>query len=237
MRVFITGDKHGDFSFLDDFCATYHTTQNDVLIVLGDAGILYYGAKSRREKYTKDMISRCPVTLFCVRGNHEDRAEDRVEMVMKEIFDNTVYYDPCYSNILYAIDGCRYEINNESFFVIGGAYSVDKFYRLTMGWKWNPKEQLTNEEMLRIEEKIEERHFNHILAHTCPFSWEPTYLFLRGLDQSTVDNTMEHWLEDIVRHCSWDNYWFGHFHGDNMDICGDGKVHMLFNDIKEIKHD
>ena len=91
--------------------------------------------------------------------------------------------------------------------------------------------------MLRIEEKIKKRHFNHILAHTCPFSWEPTYLFLRGLDQSTIDKTMERWLEDIVRHCSWDNYWFGHFHGNDMDICGDGKVHMLFNDIKEIKHD
>ncbi len=237
MRVFVTGDKHGDFSFLENFCVTYHTTQNDVLIVLGDAGILYYGAKSRREKCIKDMISRCPITLFCIRGNHEDRAEDRTEMTMKEMFDNTVYYDPYYPNILYAIDGCRYEINNESFFVIGGAYSVDKFYRLTKGWKWNSKEQLTNEEMLIIEEKIKGRHFNHILAHTCPFSWEPTYLFLRGVDQSTVDNTMEHWLEDVVQYCSWSNYWFGHFHGDNMDICGDGKVHMLFNDIKEIKHD
>ena len=237
MRVFITGDKHGDFSFLEDFCATYHTTKDDILIILGDAGILYYGETSRKEKYTKDMITRCPITLFCVRGNHEDRAEDRAEIAMKEKFDNTVYCDPRYPNILYALDGCRYEINQESFFVIGGAYSVDKFYRLMRGWKWNPREQLTNEEMLRIEEKIEGCHFNHILAHTCPFSWEPTYLFLRGLDQSTVDNTMEHWLEDVVQHCSWDNYWFGHFHGDNMDMCGDGKVHMLFNDIKEIKHD
>lgn len=234
MRVFLTGDKHSDFSFLNDFCKDNNTTANDVLIILGDASILYYGEDDYREKNLKEAIAACPITLFCVRGNHEDRAEDRRETVMKKKFDNTVYYDPNYPNILYAIDGCRYEINNESFFVIGGAYSIDKHYRLMMGWKWNPKEQLTNEEMLRIEEKVKGRHFNHILAHTCPFTWEPTYLFLPGVDQSTVDDTMERWLEHIVRDCSWDNYWFGHFHGDNMDICGDGKVHMLFNDIKEI---
>lgn len=234
MRVFLTGDKHSDFSFLNDFCKDNNTTANDVLIILGDASILYYGEDDYREKNLKEAIAACPITLFCVRGNHEDRAEDRRETVMKEMFDNTVYYDPDYPNILYAIDGCRYEINNESFFVIGGAYSVDKHYRLMMGWKWNPKEQLTNEEMLRIEEKVKGRHFNHILAHTCPFTWEPTYLFLPGIDQSTVDDTMERWLEHIVRDCSWDNYWFGHFHGDNMNVCGDGKVHMLFNDIKEI---
>lgn len=234
MRVFLTGDKHSDFSFLNGFCKDNNTTANDVLIILGDASILYYGADDYREKDVKAAIAAYPITLFCVRGNHEDRAEDRTEIVMKEMFDNIIYYDPDYPNILYAIDGCRYEINNESFFVIGGAYSIDKHYRLMMGWKWNPKEQLTNEEMLRIEEKVKGRHFNHILAHTCPFTWEPTYLFLPGVDQSTVDDTMERWLEHIVRDCSWDNYWFGHFHGDNMDICGDGKVHMLFNDIKEI---
>lgn len=235
MRLFIRGDCHGDFDFLSSFCRDNQTTKDDVLIILGDAGILYYGSNSRREKFLKDYISTYPITLFCVRGNHEDRPQNRTEMVTKEIFDNTVYYDPDYPNILYAIDSCRYEINNQSFYVIGGAYSVDKFYRLQNGWKWNPDEQLTPKEMEEIEEKTAGRHFNHILAHTCPFTWEPTYLFLRGIDQSAVDNTMEHWLEHVVQNCAFDNYWFGHFHGDNMDICGDGKVHMLFNDIVEIK--
>lgn len=237
MRVFVTGDKHADFSFLPDFCKANNTTENDVLIILGDAGILYYGRKDDREECIKEIISACPITLFCVRGNHEDRAEDREEMVMKVWGDSSVYYDPVYPNILYPIDGCTYTINKQSFLVIGGAYSVDKHYRLMTELKWNPREQLTQREMDEISWKIKSRHFNHILAHTCPFTWEPTYLFLPGINQSTVDTIMERWLEHIVQDCSWDNYWFGHFHGNNMDICGDGKVHMLFDNVEEIKND
>lgn len=46
---------------------------------------------------------------------------------------------------------------------------------------------------------------------------------------------MEQWLEhNVVNKCTWDNYWFGHFHGNDMDVCGDGKVHMLFNNIIEL---
>lgn len=234
MRVFITGDKHGEFSFLKNFCEANKTSKEDVLIILGDAGILYFGNKTFREQCLKDYISNFPITLFCVRGNHEERAEDRQEMVQKEIFGNKVYYDPSYPNILYTIDGYQYIINGESFFVIGGAYSVDKFYRLMTGNMWFSNEQLNEQEMDRISELVQGKHFNHILAHTCPFTWEPTYLFLRGIDQSTIDSAMERWLDHIVRECSFDNYWFGHFHGDNMDLCGNGKVHMLFNDIKEV---
>lgn len=234
MRLFITGDKHAEFDFLKNFCEVNKTSREDVLIILGDAGILYFGNKTFRERRLKDYISNFPITLFCVRGNHEERAEDRSEMTKKEIFGNDVYFDLDYPNILYAIDGFQYVINGETFLVIGGAYSVDKFYRLMTGNMWFSNEQLNEQEMNKISEFVRGKHFNHILAHTCPFTWEPTYLFLGGVDQSTIDSAMERWLEHVVYECSFDNYWFGHFHGDNMDLCGDGKVHMLFNDIKEI---
>ena len=49
-RVFITGDTHGDFDWLADWCEEKQSTVCDAIIILGDAGILYYGAKSEREK-------------------------------------------------------------------------------------------------------------------------------------------------------------------------------------------
>lgn len=36
---------------------------------------------------------------------------------------------------IYEIDGDIFEINGKQCIVIGGAYSVDKFYRLHNGWK------------------------------------------------------------------------------------------------------
>lgn len=237
MRVFIKGDCHGDFDFLEEFCRSNSTSIADVLIILGDAGILYYGAHSQRECLLKQYITNKPITLFCIRGNHEDRPENRKEMIKEKRFGNYVYYDANYPNILYAIDGLEYKINNQSYLALGGAYSVDKHYRIAYNWKWNPNEQLSSIEMDTIEEQIEGKNFDYILSHTCPYSWQPTYLFIQGIDQNSIDHTMEYWLEDIFKECKWREWWFGHYHENNMDVCGDGKVHMLFNEIKEIKNE
>lgn len=40
--IYITGDKHGDFSEVYAFCYKNKTTRDDLMIVLGDAGINYY---------------------------------------------------------------------------------------------------------------------------------------------------------------------------------------------------
>lgn len=235
MRVFITGDKHGNFDFLEDFCSAYKTTLEDVLIILGDAGILYYGRNSFREKYLKDFISRYPITLFCVRGNHEDRATDSVgqgSMIKDKAYGGTICYEMVYPNILYAIDGEEYTFNKEKCLVIGGAYSVDKEYRKLMGYKWNPSEQLNDQEREDILRAITGKKYDHIFTHTCPLSWEPSHLFMRGIDQSKVDTTMEEWLENVIKNCSWNNYWFGHFHGDESFYTDEHRhVMMMYNDI------
>ena len=40
--IYITGDKHADFRDVLYFCYTNNPTSDDILIVLGDAGINYY---------------------------------------------------------------------------------------------------------------------------------------------------------------------------------------------------
>ncbi len=42
MHYYITGDTHGDFSRIAEFCGSNGTDTNDVMIILGDAGINYY---------------------------------------------------------------------------------------------------------------------------------------------------------------------------------------------------
>ena len=73
-RVFIRGDTHGDFSWLPAWCIENHTTTDDALIILGDAGINFYLNKTDRN--LKRNIQNTGYTIYCVRGNHEERPEN-----------------------------------------------------------------------------------------------------------------------------------------------------------------
>lgn len=41
--VYLTGDTHGDFCRIADFCKRFETSVDDVMIILGDAGINFSG--------------------------------------------------------------------------------------------------------------------------------------------------------------------------------------------------
>ena len=75
--------------------------------------------------------------------------------------------------------------------VIGGAYSVDKFYRLAMGYKWFEDEQPSTEVKEYVESQLEKLNWNIdlVLSHTAPLRYEPVEWFLPVIDQSTVDKS------------------------------------------------
>lgn len=43
--IYLTGDTHGEFERVFDFCADNDTTTDDVLVILGDAGINFFSMK------------------------------------------------------------------------------------------------------------------------------------------------------------------------------------------------
>lgn len=76
-----------------------------------------------------------------------------------------------------------------------------------------------------------EAPFDLVLSHTCPYPYEPTDLFLAGLDQSTVDSTMERYLGEIEFNLDYKRWAFGHFHADRLYPWADGRqMLMLFNE-------
>ena len=211
-----TGDTHGQtgrFGFLDTDLYPPETT---AIIIAGDGGSNYY-LDSRDEKLKKTLV-RLGYKFYFVRGNHEARPEDipTMELVYDEEVCGLVYYEPAYPNIHYFMDGGEYKINGRSALVIGGAYSVDKQYRLLRGWQWFSNEQLNEEERTAIFNKVKDKSYELVFTHTCPYSWEPRELFLSCIDQSTVDTTTEHWLEDVRDAIRFDFWIFGHFHGDKI---------------------
>ena len=76
--IYITGDKHSRFYDVYKFCLKNKTTKDDVLIVLGDAGINYYASKM--DSFLKKKLKEYPITLFCIHGNHEERPGVRIDL-------------------------------------------------------------------------------------------------------------------------------------------------------------
>lgn len=157
--------------------------------------------------------------IYCVRGNHEARPQnvDGMEFIYDENVNGNVYYQPKWPRIRYFLDYGIYTINNYKVAVIGGAYSVDKEYRLKRGARWFADEQLSLQERIDGENFLADKTFDFVFSHTCPFDWRPTDLFLSGIDQSKVDNTMELWMDGIKNEFDWNIWLFGHYHADRLE--------------------
>ena len=131
-----------------------------------------------------------------------------------------VYMENNFPYIRYFVDGISYMIDGKKTLVIGGAYSVDKYYRLARVHKdakwtgWFENEQLSSVERDLIEKFVEGENYDIVLTHTCPRSWQPTELFIDGLPQESVDSSMEDWLEKLKDKFSWGSWYYGHYHAD-----------------------
>ena len=163
--VYFTGDIHGDYSPLVDFYNRIHPTMNDVIILLGDVGLNFYGG--RLDKQMKIVLNDLDTTFFCIHGNHEMRPATISTYETKGWNGGTVWHEPHYPNLLFAKDGEIYTINGIRYLVIGGAYSVDKYYRLRHGYGWWPDEQ-PSEEIKRYVESQISRTFLPLRARPMP---------------------------------------------------------------------
>ena len=132
--VYLTGDTHGRFERIVDFCSRREMEPENTFVILGDAGLNFYGG--RRDALGKEQLAKLPCTFFCIHGNHEQRPGPELGYELSQYHGGFVWVQPQYPNIVFAIDGEVYDFCGHSCLVIGGAYSIDKHYRLAMGYGW-----------------------------------------------------------------------------------------------------
>lgn len=227
--IYITGDKHADFKDVFYFCYANKTTIKDTLIVLGDAGINYY--TNEKDYMLKNSLLQYPITFFCIHGNHEERPENIKSYKTKEFHNGIVYYEEDYPNILFAKDGEVYDFNNHKVLVIGGAYSVDKHFRLAMGYNWYESEQPNEKIKIKVKNTLKKLNnkVDIILSHTCPYKYLPREMFLSGIDQSTVDYSTEYFLDEIEESTNYNLWYCGHYHTDKRV----DRIIFMFHKIEE----
>lgn len=221
--IYYTGDIHGAPWKIIDFCKKVKTTNNDTIVILGDVGANYYG--DVRDTLFKKHLSSIKPTILCIHGNHEMRPSSIPTYKTKEWHGGTVWYETDYPTLLFAKDGEIYDIENIKHFVIGGAYSVDKPYRLAHGYGWWENEQPSAEIKAYVEEQIKRNQFDVILSHTCPLKYEPIEMFLSMIDQQSVDKSTEIWLDSVEERVNYKAWFCGHWHTDKRI----DKMHFLFD--------
>jgi len=81
-QVYMTGDTHGQFERVIEFCARREVEPENTFVILGDAGLNYYN--DRRDRKKKDQLAQVPITFFCLHGNHEMRPSEALGYELAE---------------------------------------------------------------------------------------------------------------------------------------------------------
>lgn len=231
-RIYCKGDFHGNFSGLKNFCARAETTTEDILIVLGDFGLNY--TLKENDLWLKRALTKIPITFLGVHGNHEERPYNvpGYKLVPSPFGAGNVWFDERFPNQFFFDDG-EYTLGDKPALVIGGAYSVDKNYRLMSGNKWFESEQISSEMKAKLLQETAGKHYNYILTHTCPTNYIPRDMFLSVIKQEEVDRSTEDFLQLIHDQITYDAWYCGHWHTDRIV----DKVNFLFHDYKEMAYE
>ncbi len=227
--IYITGDTHGRFERVEAFCERVQTKREDILIILGDAGINF--SDGRHDSLKKRFLEELPITLFCIHGNHEQRP-GTIDTYKEMIWHGgVVYYEDDYPHLLFAKDGEVFDFNGKKTIVMGGAYSVDKQFRLMRGYGWWSDEQPSAEIKADVVRQLDKMGWkvDVVLSHTTPLKYEPVEVFLKGIDQSKVDKSTEIWLDGIEDQLDYEKWYCGHYHTEKKI----DRVEIMFKNFDE----
>ena len=227
--IYITGDTHGQFGRIEEFCERLKTSREDILIILGDAGINFSGQK--HDSLKKRFLESLPITFFCIHGNHEQRPYTIDSYKEKSWHGGTVYYEEEYPNLLFAKDGEVFDLNGKQTIVMGGAYSIDKMFRLIYGYGWWEDEQPSEEIKQYVKAQLDKLGWkvDVVLSHTTPLKYEPVEVFLPGIDQSKLDKSSEEWQDRIEDRLEYQKWYCGHYHTEKKI----DKLEIMFQNVDE----
>ena len=177
MAILFSGDFHANAKGEMEFISKYTLLEKykeqlyekiNFHIILGDAGFLWPG-NDKSEILNYFELARRPFPVLCVVGNHDPvlGRSDLPEVDMG-IGEKVILINKEKPFIAYLKRGKIYNIENHKFLVLGGALSIDKFYR-TPSISWWEQEYWNDDEKTAISRLLEnEKNFDYVLAHTGP---------------------------------------------------------------------
>ena len=243
--IVVSGDIHGDFTQLVYKCCVQYEMTDTLIVVAGDCGFgfeipSYYENIYKR---CREKLSETNNWIVFIRGNHDNPAYFNSQPIKHQRWMTL----PDYS----VIKAC-----GRTILCVGGATSIDRFYRLASkhyhlpdpddllkpNVYWNNELPEFNQE--RLDEIDSQCAVDTVITHTSPsFCEKSSHLSLESWaehDANLMDDLKyeRQVMDDIYNYLYTKNhplqYWYyGHFHGSWHAKIDDVMFHML--DIMELR--
>ena len=226
--IYLFGDIHGDADELLYYLRQSSIKPGDTLVLLGDVG-LNYRLHHHKDELSKAQLEKTGIHFLCIHGNHERRPATIPTYHLTEWRGGKAYIEDAYPHLYFAKDGEVFDLEGRKAIVLGGAYSIDKPYRLMRGWSWFEDEQPSVEIKADVKRRLDELDWkvDLVLSHTCPAKYIPREAMMSFVDQSTVDRSTEDWLDGIEDRLRYDAWYCGHWHiNKRID-----RMHFLFHEL------
>lgn len=208
--IYITGDTHGDkIRFLQ--LAKHGENgwdKDDILIICGDFGYIF--ADDEREHDFLDELAKKAYTICFCDGNHENFAAINA---YPEIIWNGGKVHKIRENIFHLMRGQVFEIQGKTFFVMGGAYSIDRYMRVKNRSFWDEELPVSDEYHAAVQNlKAHNNEVDYVITHTAP----KEIIRYMGKYPDEHDAQLTGFLEWVMYEVKFKRWFFGHWHIDRQ---------------------
>lgn len=224
--IYVTGDLHGSLD-IDKLKPKYfpdqaEMTKSDYIIICGDFGLVWNGGND--EKYWLKWLDKKNFTTLFVDGNHENH-QMLSEMEVIDFHGGRAHQVS--ESVYHLMRGEVYTIEGKKLFTMGGATSQDQEWR-TEGETWWPEEIPSPDEC------------GHAVKNLTQHGWRVDFIFSHCAPSSVQHKLSPHYKYDFLNNffettikgqCSFDKWFFGHYH---EDINVDDKFICLYDKIIRI---
>lgn len=222
--IYVTGDTHLniDIEKLNSrfFKDGKNLTKEDYLIICGDVGLTW--DRSKEVQHWRKWLDDKPwTTLFCD-GNHEN-FDELYTYPLEEW--NGGHIRKISDSIYHLNRGDVFTLQEKKFFVMGGATSTDKEYRIT-DLSWWPQEMPNYQEMNYALDNLEKNSWkvDYVITHCAPSN------ILHQLNPYFERDNLTDFLYEVYKKLDYKNWYFGHYHVDQTF----DKHRCLYQDVVRV---
>ncbi len=214
--IYVTGDIHGELGVTRlnsvNFPQGQSLSKDDFVLILGDFGLVWDNKQGELELNWLKWLTARPWTTLFIDGNHEN-------------FDRLLGYpimdfhggkaSRIHDTVYYLRRGEVFTFNGKTCFVMGGAMSSDKEYRVP-GKSWWSQEEPNSREWRNASKNLaaHNNQVDYVLTHTAPQS------ILKKLatnspciiDTSRTEDPVAIALEKVRKKVTFKRWYFGHLH-------------------------